>query len=89
MINDFAVEVVPEGEMLIVLNNDKPGVIGNIGTVLGKNNINIARMQFGRAKPGGRAISVVSTDTSVSEKILSTIKKLPNLLDVKQIHLPE
>ncbi len=89
MVNNFAVEVVPEGEMLVVLNNDKPGVIGNIGTVLGKNNINIARMQFGRAKPGGKAISIVSTDTSVSEKILSAIKKLPNLLDVKQIHLPE
>lgn len=84
----FAVEVVPEGEMLVLSNKDKPGVIGGIGTLLGKNNINIARMQFGREKPGGKAISVVSIDTPVSKEILSAIKKLPNVLSVKQIHLP-
>lgn len=86
-IDGFAVEVVPEGEMLVVSNNDKPGVIGDIGALLGKNNINIARMQFGREKEGGRAISVISADTPVSKKLLSEIKKLPNVLSVKQIHL--
>jgi len=87
-INEFTVEVVPEGEMLVLLNIDKPGVIGNIGTLLGKNNINIARMQFGREKPGGNAISVVSVDTSVPKEVLAEIKKLPNVLSVKEIHLP-
>lgn len=88
MINEFAVEVVPHGEMLLLLNIDKPGVIGNIGTLLGKNNINIARMQFGRESLGGKAISVVSIDTPVSKGLLAEIKKLPNVLSVKQIHLP-
>ncbi len=87
-IDEFTVEVVPEGEMLVVLNVDKPGVIGNIGTLLGKNNINIARMQFGRERSGGNAISVVSVDATVSKEILGEIKKLPNVLSVKQIHLP-
>jgi D-3-phosphoglycerate dehydrogenase len=87
-INGFAVEVVPEGHMLVVINKDKPGVIGNIGELLGKNNINIARMQFGREKPGGKAASVVSIDTPASKKILSAIQKLPNVISVKQIHLP-
>ncbi|MDZ4383062.1 MAG: NAD(P)-dependent oxidoreductase, partial [Thermodesulfovibrionia bacterium] len=87
-VDNFAIELVPEGEMLVLSNIDKPGVIGNIGTLLGKNNINIARMQFGREKPGGRAISVVSIDTPMSDEILSEIKKLPNVLSVKQIHLP-
>lgn len=87
-INDFSVEVVPEGEMLVLVNNDKPGVIGGIGTVLAKHKINIARMQFGREKKGGKAISVVSVDTPVSKEILTEIKKLPNVLSVKQIHLP-
>jgi D-3-phosphoglycerate dehydrogenase len=87
-INGFTVEIVPEGDMLVVMNKDKPGVIGNIGALLGKNNINIARMQFGREKPGGKAVSVVSIDTPASKKILSAIKKLPNVLSVKQIHLP-
>jgi D-3-phosphoglycerate dehydrogenase len=87
-IDGFVVEVVPEGEMLVVSNNDKPGVIGNIGTLLGDNNINIARMQFGREEEGGRAISVISIDTPVSNKILKEIKKLPNLLSVNLIRMP-
>jgi len=86
-IDDFTVEIVPEGSMLFMYNNDKPGVIGNIGMLLGKNNINIARMHFGREKAGGRAISVVNIDSPVSEKILEEIKNLPNILDVKVINL--
>jgi len=88
-LNGFTVEIVPEGEMLVVSNKDKPGVIGSIGTLLGKNKINIARMQFGREKAGGKAVSVVSIDTPVSKTILSAIRKLPNVLSVKQINLPE
>jgi D-3-phosphoglycerate dehydrogenase len=86
-IDDFTVEIVPEGNMLFMFNIDKPGVIGNIGTLLGKNNINIARMHFGREKAGGKAISVVNIDSPVSDKILAEIKKLPNILDVKVINL--
>ncbi|MEW6409078.1 MAG: phosphoglycerate dehydrogenase [Nitrospirota bacterium] len=86
-IDEFQVEAVPEGDMLVLSNNDKPGVIGNIGTTLGNNNINIARMQFGRERPGGRAISIVSVDTPVSEELLEKIKKLPNVISVKQIRL--
>jgi len=87
-INGFMVEIFPEGELLVISNNDKPGLIGNIGSLMGENDINIARMHFGRAKQGGKAISVVSVDTPVSKTILSKIKKLPNVLSVKQIHLP-
>ncbi|MBI5409008.1 MAG: phosphoglycerate dehydrogenase [Nitrospirae bacterium] len=87
-VDDFIVEVVPEGELLVCANNDKPGVIGGIGSVLGKNNINIARMQFGRESQGGKSISVVSVDTPVSKELLEELKKLPNILSVKQIHLP-
>ncbi|MBI4682467.1 MAG: phosphoglycerate dehydrogenase [Nitrospirae bacterium] len=87
-VDDFAVEIIPEGELLVLSNNDKPGVIGNIGTLLGKNEINIARMHFGRADRGGKAISVVTVDAPVSKDILSKIKKLPNVLSLNHIHLP-
>jgi D-3-phosphoglycerate dehydrogenase len=87
-VNGYIVEVVPSGEMLVLSNNDKPGVIGNIGMLLGRNKINISRMQFGREKKGGKAISVVSVDTPVSPAILAKIRKLPNVLSVNHIHLP-
>ena len=86
-IDNFKVEIVPEGELLFMYNNDKPGVIGNIGTLLGKNNINIARMHFGRETPGGTAISVVSIDALPSPQVIEEIRKLPNILSVKQISL--
>ncbi len=86
-IDNFTVEIVPEGCMLFMYNNDRPGVIGNIGTLLGTNNINIARMHFGREKAGGRAISVVNIDTCATPQILDEIRRLPNILDVKEINL--
>ena len=88
-IDNFKVEIVPYGELLFIYNNDKPGVIGNIGTLLSKNNINIARMHFGRETLGGRAISVVTIDTPATPQIIEEIKKLPNILSVKHISLSE
>ncbi|MBE0425050.1 MAG: phosphoglycerate dehydrogenase [Nitrospirae bacterium] len=87
VIDNFKVEIVPEGELLFMYNNDKPGVIGNIGTLIGKNNINIARMHFGRETPGGISISVVSIDTPASTELIDEIKRLPNIISVRQISL--
>jgi len=86
-VDQFPVEIVPEGIMLFMYNNDRPGVIGNIGTILGKKNINIARMHFGREKPGGMAISVISVDSEISDELLKEIKSLPNILSVKLVKL--
>jgi len=87
VIDNFKVEIVPDGELLLMYNNDKPGVIGNLGTLLGNNNINIARMHFGRETPGGKAISVVTIDTPPSSMIIDEIRKLPNILTIKQVRL--
>jgi len=86
-VDEFPVEIIPEGTMLYIHNHDRPGVIGNIGSTLGKNNINIARMHFGREKPGGMAISVVSVDQDVPEEVLKELKSLPNIVDVKVVKL--
>ncbi len=86
-VDNFPVEIIPEGVMLYIQNNDMPGVIGNIGTTLGKNKINIARMHFGRESKGGNAISVVSVDAEVSDVVLKEIKELPNINSVKLIKL--
>lgn len=86
-LNGFPLEVVPEGYMLVLTNVDKPGVVGNTGTLLGQHNINIARMQFGRDIPGGKVVSVISIDTPASDELLDNIRKLPNVLSVKQIKL--
>jgi len=86
-IDDYYVEVSPSGEMIMIQNWDRPGIIGNLGTLLGKHNINIAAMTFGREKPGGKAITILNVDSPVSVGILDKIKKLENILAVKVIRL--
>jgi D-3-phosphoglycerate dehydrogenase len=86
-VDGMALEVIPEGPMLFLSNNDKPGVIGGIGTFLGENNVNISGMQLGRERAGGKAISVVGIDTPIPAEVLRRIKDIPNVLSVKQIKL--
>lgn len=86
-IDGYYVEAPPHGEMLVIKNWDRPGIIGNLGTILGKHNINIAEMTFGREKAAGMAISVLNVDSPVSEEVLDKIKKTENILAVKVIKL--
>jgi D-3-phosphoglycerate dehydrogenase len=86
-VDGYYVEVSPVGEMIFIQNWDRPGIIGNLGTLLGKNNINIAAMTFGREKLGGKAISVLNVDTPVSTEILDKIKKTENILSAKVVRL--
>jgi D-3-phosphoglycerate dehydrogenase / 2-oxoglutarate reductase len=60
MIGDFDVEAVPEGYMLLISNRDVPGIVGQIGTLLGNNNVNIAGMTLGRDRMGGQARTLLN-----------------------------
>jgi D-3-phosphoglycerate dehydrogenase len=86
-LNDFFIEAIPEGHILLVNNYDRPGVIGNIGTALGSRNINIATMQFGRDQMGGNAISLLHLDAPLPPGVLGEILRLPNIISVRQIGL--
>jgi D-3-phosphoglycerate dehydrogenase len=86
-LNDFLIEAIPEGHILLVNNYDKPGVIGNIGHALGSKSINIATMQFGRDRMGGNAISLLHLDTPLSPGMMGEILRLPNIISVRQIEL--
>lgn len=86
-INDYYVDAVPSGHMLVMSNKDLPGVVGQIGTILGENNINIAGMTFGRLKKGGKALSILNIDAAVPKEILDKLKKARNVFDVKYIKL--
>jgi len=84
-IDDYYLELYPIGEMVFIRNWDKPGLIGSLGTLMGREGINIAAMTFGRDKPGGKAISVLNVDSQVSVDVQEKIKKLENILTVKVI----
>jgi D-3-phosphoglycerate dehydrogenase len=84
-INQFRLEALPEGYMLLLYTHDRPGVIGNIGTTLGINGINISRMQFGREEIEGKALVLLNTDSQVPQEILKKLEKLPHILSVTQL----
>ncbi len=84
---DYDVDVVPSQYMLLIHNEDKPGMIGEIGTILGNNNINIARMQFGRVKARGDAISILNVDEPISKEILKKIEATDGVSEAKSIVL--
>ncbi len=86
-LDEFYVEAVPSGCMLIMHNWDKPGIIGSLGNLMGKYKINIAAMSFGREKQGGKALTVLNVDSAVSADILRQVKELEHILSVKMIQL--
>ncbi len=86
-INEFYVDAVPEGHMIIIYNIDKPGIVGQIGSILGKNRINIAGMTFGRLKQGGKAITLLNVDSVVPESVLDKIRKARYINEAKHIKL--
>jgi D-3-phosphoglycerate dehydrogenase len=84
-IDEYYVEFYPIGQMLFVRNWDRPGLIGNLGSLMGKHSINIAAMTFGRDEPGGKAISVLNIDSPATAEVIEKIKKTENILAVKVI----
>jgi len=86
-IDDFAIDVAPEGYLLYIHHNDRPGVIGRVGSILGNNDVNIATMQVGRRDIGGDAIMMLSVDKPVSAELLDSMGELPEVKSVTQIEL--
>lgn len=82
-INDVYVEAVPEGYIIFINNNDKPGLVGAIGTILGQMKVNIAAISLGREAESGVAISVVNVDNAVSEEIQEKLRSTKDILFVK------
>ncbi len=86
-INKFVTEAIPEGNILFIHNQDKPGVIGNLGQLLAAHRINIGQMHLSRDKVGGTAISLIHIDEKVSPEVLAALLKLPHVLSAIQVEL--
>ncbi|MFN3603304.1 MAG: phosphoglycerate dehydrogenase [Leptonema sp. (in: bacteria)] len=85
--NDYDLEFEPQGILLILKNKDVPGVIGDIGTYLGRQKINIASLDLSRNFKGDVAYSIIKIDEVLTKEQLDEFKKLPNILSVKQVNL--
>ena len=86
-INDREVEVAAEGKLLVLENLDQPGMVGVIGSILGKDGVNIADMSLSRLAPGGTAYMVVRVDSEPGAEARGIIKEHPAIKMAKFVHL--
>lgn len=84
-INDYMVECEASGHILMVENSDAPGTVGLVGTLLGKHQINIANMALARNVAGGTAVTLINTDSTLTDAVLDELRAQPNILAVRAI----
>jgi len=88
-VNDYDIEMIPSRYMLFFFYEDKPGVIGAVGTILGRHTINIATMDVGRPIRGGTALMGLTLDSPVSPEIMEEISGVSGAEGMRFIVLPE
>lgn len=86
-IDDFHFDAIPKGYLLIYSHIDVPGMIGQVGTILGQNGINIGGMFVARKRIGGRQMTVMNVDSPVSKEVLDQILSVEGFFDVKVVKL--
>ena len=77
----FGIKVEAElaGHMMYIVNEDAPGFIGRIGTLLGANGINIGTFNLGRIAAGGEAVLLLSLDSALGSDVMETARSLPGV----------
>jgi D-3-phosphoglycerate dehydrogenase len=88
-IDDYPVEAVPAGHLLVLCNQDQPGVIGGVGQVLADAGVNISMMNLSRRKVDGKAISLIGLDSAVAEPVMKRLEGINGVLSAILVTLPE
>ncbi len=78
-VDDFRFEAIPEGPTFLIRNQDRPGVVGRMGTLLGNAGINIKRMQLGLHLQTNQALQLLSVEPMPSQQVLDSVRKLENV----------
>jgi D-3-phosphoglycerate dehydrogenase len=79
------VEAELEGEMIYIVNEDTPGFIGRLGTLLGEEGVNIGTFSLGRREAGGEAVALVSVDSHIGPDLIQRLQALPGVKTVKPL----
>ncbi|NOY42672.1 MAG: phosphoglycerate dehydrogenase [Planctomycetes bacterium] len=90
-LDGYRMEAYLDGCLLVFTHEDVPGIIGGVGTIIGKHEINIGQMAVGRAgdQPGGDAVGILNLDTEPSAEALEDVQQLPAISSVRVIQLPK
>lgn len=85
LVDDHITDVPPADNMLVVRNDDRPGVIGVVGTLLGNRNVNIADMDVGRALTPGTALMVIVPTAEIDEATITELRAAPGIIEVSAL----
>jgi len=83
----FRIDAKPEGYVLVLENEDVPGVMGRVGALLGRHNVNIGEWRLARNQPGGHAVSFINVDSAVPAQVLGELRREPAIAQAKVIKL--
>ena len=87
MIDDHSVEVPFANYMLVIRNDDRPGMIGIVGTILGRAEVNISFMGLGRDRRGDHALMALAADAGIADDVLETLNAEPGIRSVSLVRL--
>jgi D-3-phosphoglycerate dehydrogenase len=86
-VDGVELDAIPQGHLLLVKNEDRPGVVGHIGTLLGKRQVNIARMSVGRKPGSARAVMLLEVDHEVPAEVLAEVSAMDGVRDARAVRL--
>ena len=86
-INNFRLELHPQGRFILIHNHDKPGAIGSIGTLLGDHKVNISRMRVGQEEGGDKTMIFLRTDEPIPDDVMDKLAALPLNISVRAFEL--
>lgn len=86
-VDDFMLEAIPEGPTILIHNHDRPGVVGQVGTVLGESGVNISRMQLGLVPERSEAAMLVNVTPAPSDDVMERLRNLPNVIVAQLVDL--
>jgi D-3-phosphoglycerate dehydrogenase len=83
----FRVDLVPTGRFLVSRHEDRPGVVGKVGSILGEHDVNIASMQVGRDAPRANAMMILAVDDRVAPDVLQRLREVGGMSDLRYVEL--
>ena len=86
-LNSQPVEIIPEGVLLLLNNKDRPGMVGHIGSLMGRHNLNIASMSLHRERAGGLALTVLNLDSIPPSAVLEELRQDPDISNLRVVKL--
>jgi D-3-phosphoglycerate dehydrogenase len=86
-LDEYDFDAVPDGHMLFYVNDDIPGIIGRIGTVMGAHQVNIAQMSCGRHEVGGKALTILNVDSPIPDALLEEVLSQNHISWAKKVSL--